>query len=82
MAITIVSTRSTPPEDQRRREPDPYERLHSKLAGLQAIACLANVAHEKGDVTDQVWQPLWYFVGELCDDLQLDADELRRERHR
>lgn len=82
MAVTIVATQSNSAEVPRGREPDPYERLHTRLAGLRAITVLANVAVEKGDVTEQVWEPLWCFVGELCDDLQLDADELRLQRRR
>jgi hypothetical protein len=74
MALHSVAT----PETLDRHEPDPYERLHAKLEGLRAISALANVAHEQGDVTEQVWQPLWHFIGEMVDDMRQDAEELRR----
>lgn len=77
MALHSVAT----PGTLDRREPDPYERLHAKLEGLRAISVLANVAHEQGDVTEQVWQPLWHFIGDMVDDMRCDAEELQRQSH-
>lgn len=61
-----------------RREPCPYERIHSRIEGIKAITVLANVAIENKAVTDQVWFPLWYFISETMNDIQTDADLLRR----
>ena len=62
-----------------RREPDPYERIAAKLAGIQAVTAMANAALEHNAVTDKVWFPLWYFVSEVCDDIKQDAEELWRQ---
>lgn len=60
-------------------EPDPYERIRTKLNGLQAVATLANVAvDDNSGVTDQVWSPLWYFIAEMCDELNEDVEAFRR----
>lgn len=65
-----------------RREPSPYERLYTKINGLQAVAVLANICVD-GDagVTQKVWSPLWYFISELCDEMKIDADDVWVESH-
>ena len=76
MALTSVARI----EIDTHREADPFERITSKLAGIQAISAMANVALEYGGVSDKVWFPLWYFIGEVCDDIQVDAEQMQRQR--
>lgn len=71
MAIESVAIQTPSPAI----EPSPYERLRTKINGLQAVATLANVAvDEDAGITDQVWSPLWYFIAEMCDEMVQDVE--------
>lgn len=60
-----------------RRESDPYERIVCRVNGIKAIGVLADVALEDGSLTEGAWHSLWYFMGQVAEEIEADALELR-----
>lgn len=54
----------------------PYERIASRVAGIEAVCVLANAAIEHEAVTDKVWYPLWHFIAQATADIGTDAAHL------
>ena len=54
-------------------ETDPYERIAARLAGRRALTVVASSAIESDSPpSDLVWQPLWYAIGLLTEDIDRD----------
>lgn len=70
---------AAPTVSRDQREPCAYERIATRVSGLQAIEVLAVVELERGEVSDRVWSNLWYFVGQVADDIRQDAEILWRD---
>lgn len=61
------------------RELDPYERIVTRVNGIKAIGVLADVALEDGSATPGVWHSLWYFLGQVVEEIEADALLLGKE---
>ena len=62
-------------------EEDPFERITTRLSGLQAVCQLApDALNGSGPPSERVWEQLWYFVAKTLDDIAQDAELLRQER--
>lgn len=61
------------------REPDTFERIETRLSGLQAVTCLAAMALEESSPTEKVMVPLMGFIDQVADDILRDADLMRLE---
>lgn len=76
-SVAVKDTASAPPPDDMYTEQSPYERVYSRLNGLNALSVVAQCALDSraGAPTQQVWEPLWYFVGLVCEDMKRDMQQ-------
>jgi hypothetical protein len=75
---TIESKRVTQPS-YIYAETDPYERIVSRLNGLRALTVVASSAIDSDSPPSVlVWEPLWYAIGLLTEDIDRDLCDLRQ----
>lgn len=76
-----VSDEASDPVSRNSFEDEPYERIATRLNGIQAIRVLAVAELEHDNISPRVWSDLWHFVGKVADDIQQDAELLMLRKH-